>query len=295
MKNITTLIVGSFFSIAAFAQIPNPSFETWNTMSGYSNPAQWGTLNNTTTLASVYTATKGTPGVVGSSYLKITSKTTPAGVANGIAVSGILDSMTMMPKSGFACTQQPKNFTGSWQYMAMGNSAGSISVTLTYWDNMMKMRMPVATANQSLSGMAMSWATFSIPFTYTSSHLPDTCIIFLKASGASPANGDYLWVDNLAFSGSATGVEDHSNTVNDLSVYPNPVGDNLAIDFKLTQSQSVKIQMIDMNGNMVKEVALGTVNSAAKYTMSVEGIAKGEYFINVIANEGTEAKKIIIK
>ena len=295
MKKISTLVICSVLSVTAFAQIPNPSFETWNSMGSYSNPDQWGTLNNTTTLASVYTATKGTPGTAGSSYLKLTSKTTQVGVANGIAVSGKIDSMTMKAKSGFAYNQQPANFTGSYQHMIYGSSQGSIVVTLTKWNSSTKMRDVVATASKTLSGMAMSWATFSIPFVYVNGAMPDSCIIFLAASGANPTANDYLWVDNLAFSGTATGVEDHTSIINGLNVYPNPSTDNISIDFILTQSQNVKIQMIDLNGKMVKEVALGTVNGSAKYSMSVDGIAKGEYFINVIANEGTETKKIIIK
>jgi hypothetical protein len=29
----------------------------------------------------------------------------------------------------------------------------------------------------------------------------------MKASGSAPTNNDYLWVDNLAFSGVVTGIE----------------------------------------------------------------------------------------
>jgi hypothetical protein len=295
MKNITTIIAGTVLSVSAFAQIPNPGFETWVNMGTYENPAQWGTMNNTTKLAAVYTATKGTPGNPGTSYLKLTSKTTPAGVANGIAVSGKLDSMTMLPKSGFAFSMQPANFTGAWQHMIYGTSQGSVSVTLTKWNSTTKVREVIATANQTLSGMAMSWANFSIPFSYVSTIVPDSCIIFLKASGATPTNNDYLWVDNLAFSGSVTGVEHLAGFVNGVNVYPNPSIENISIDFNLDKTENVKIQLIDMRGNFVKEDDMGTVNGSATHSMSITGVAKGEYFINVIAGEGSEVKKIIIQ
>ncbi|TAL56861.1 MAG: T9SS type A sorting domain-containing protein [Bacteroidetes bacterium] len=294
MKKITTIVACCILSASAFTQIPNQGFETWNNMGAYSNPDQWGTLNNTTALASVYTATKGTPGNPGSSYLKLTSKTTPAGVANGIAVSGKLDSTTMQPKSGFAFSQQPTKFTGSWQHMIFGNSQGSVSATLTMWNVTTKMREVVATANQTLSGMAMSWANFSISFTYVSGNMPDSCIIVLKASGSNPTNGDYLWVDNLALSGTATGVENYGSNIDDLSVYYNSSGNTIFIDFNLIKSQNVKIQMIDLNGKLVKEVNPGFVNGITNYSMSADGIAKGAYFINVIANEESEVKKIVI-
>ena len=297
MKKIIPIAVCCIFSFSAFAQtIPNPSFETWTSMGSYSVPAQWGTLDNTTTAVSVYTAEKGTPGSAGSAYLKLTSKTTPAGVANGIAVSGKLDSITRQPKSGFAYSSQPAKFTGSWQYMlgGSGTTPGSISATLTRWNSTTKAREVVATASKTMSGMVMSWASFSINFTYVSGNMPDSCIIFLQASGATPANGDYLWIDNLAFSGTATFVEDHTNIVSNLSVFPNPSSSTIFVDFNLAKSQNVKIQMIDLNGRLVKEVDLGSVIGATKYSLHTNGISKGTYFINVIANEGTEVRKIMI-
>ena len=207
-KIILSAIAGSFLTITAFAQIPNNSFESFTNMGTYDNPVSWGTMNNTTNAMSVYTAQKGTPGFPGASYLKLTSKTMGPSVMNGIAVSGVLDSMTMMPKSGFAYAMRPINFTGRWQHMA--SNQGSITVTLTRWDMGTNSRVTVAAANQTLSGMAMSWANFTIPFTYVDAGNPDTCIIVLKASGSSPVNGDYLWVDNLTFSG-FTGINESTD------------------------------------------------------------------------------------
>ena len=147
-KSILSFIAATTISVTAFAQIPNSSFENWTAVGTYSVPNGWGTLNNTTTLAGVYTATKGTPGSPGNSYLKLTSKTVGTGVVNGIAVSGVLDSMTMMPKSGFAYNMRPANFTGKWQHMIYGSSQGSIKVTLTRWDTGTNMRMPVASGTR---------------------------------------------------------------------------------------------------------------------------------------------------
>ena len=295
MKKITAIVTCCVLSASIFSQIPNSGFETWISKGAYSIPDQWGTMNNTTALASVYTAEKGTPGNPGTSYLKLTSKTTPAGVINGIAVSGKLDSITLLPKSGFAFSQQPTKFTGSWQHMISGSSQGSVSATLTKWNSTTKARDVIATATQTLSGMAMSWANFSINFTYVSPNIPDSCIIVLKASGSTPANGDYLWVDNLAFSGNATAIENHVNIFNDMNIYAKPANQKILVDFNLSKSQNVKIQMIDLSGKLVKDIDLGLVAGYTKYILNINGIAKGTYIVNLVSNEGREAKKIIIK
>lgn len=294
MKTIKILFF-ALISSSAFAQIPNNGFESWTNMGAYENPDSWGTMNNTTALASVYTATKATPGSPGSFYMKLTSKTVGPGVVNGIAVSGVLDSTTMMPKSGFAYTGQPVSFTGKWQHMIYGSSQGGITVVLTKWNTTMGMRDTIAIANQTLSGMAMSWANFTIPFTYMSTDIPDSCIIFLRASGAVPTNNDYLWVDNLGFTGSVAGIEDNNLSFTSVSVFPNPSVTNINVSFELKESNEVELSLVDLTGKLIFTKNLGSVIGIQNETISCENIAKGTYFIKLTTVNGTLAKKVIIE
>lgn len=294
-KTILSIVSVVAFAASAMAQIPNPGFETFTSMGTYDLPNGWGTMNNTTAIASIYTATKGTPGSPGASYLKLTSKTVGPGVVNGIAVSGVLDSMTMMPKSGFAYNMRPVSLTGKWQHMIYGSSQGSIQVTLTRWDTGMNMRMPVASGTVTLSGMAMSWANFTIPLTYVDGNNPDTCIIVMKASGSTPTNNDYLWVDNLAFSGSVTGIENHTSFVSNMVVFPNPSTETINVNLNLKSSQKVSIELTDITGKLILTKDAGTLTGESKQTLNVTGISKGTYLVRVVAEAGTEVRKIIIE
>jgi hypothetical protein len=181
--------------------IPNNGFENWTSMGTYNNPEAWSCLNDMTATMSTYTCLKGTPGSVGSAYLKLSSKTvTGLGVVPGIAVCGTIDAVTMQPTSGFAFSIRPQSFTGKWQYMASGADQGFIGVALTKWNTTSMMRDTVAYAYQALSGMAMSWANFTIPMTYMNGDDPDSCIIILSASRANnvaAVAGSYLYVDEL--------------------------------------------------------------------------------------------------
>lgn len=260
-KKIFTIATALMFiaMISKAQSIPNAGFETWDNMGAYSNPNEWGTMNNTTTLANVYTAEKATPGNPGSSYLKLTSKTTPLGVANGIAVSGKLDSMTQQPVSGFAYNMRPTSLDGKWQHMIFGSSQGSITVSFSKWNTSTMMRDVIGTGSKTLSGMAMSWANFSIPITFTSSNMPDSCIIVMKASGSTPTDQDYLWVDALNFVGAfPAGVNDINKIEN--SIYPNPVSTTLNIK---NNQQANEICIFDLTGKMVlcsKEENLKSIN-----------------------------------
>lgn len=285
----------ALISTSAIAQIPNYSFENWTNMGSYDVPDQWGTMNNMTSPLSVYTVTKGTPGNPGAAYMKITSKTAGSTVVPGIAVSGVLDSMTMQPKSGFAYSSRPASFTGKWQHMIYGSSQGSITVTLTRWDNSMSARVPVATATQTLSGMAMSWANFSINFTYTDGGNPDTCIIVLKSSGNNPTNNDYLWVDNLGFSGTVAGIENHNSFLNSIAVYPNPSSNQIALDLNLKSPEHTQFQLVDMTGRVVYTQDAGMLSGTTKQTIDVTNFAKGSYLIRIVTESGTETKNVVIE
>jgi hypothetical protein len=293
MKQILLMIAG-MFTATTFAQIPNSGFESWATAGSYSLPASWGTMNNTTATFSVYTATPGTPGSPGLSYLKLTSKTTGSTVTNGIAVSGVLDSITMKPKSGFACTLQPVSFTGKWQHMIYGSSQGSVKAVLTKWNSSLNKRDTIAVAAQTLSGMAMSWANFSINFNYTGSGVPDSCIIELKASGSNPTNNDYLWVDNLAFSGTITGIDKKESAASTIHVFPNPSNGKISIAMNTQRAATVTLQLSDVTGKLISEKKLTDVQANAVIDLGTADMARGTYFLKVITDKSTETKKIII-
>lgn len=278
MKRLIQSILLAFIAVSCFSQIPESGFETWINMGTYENPASWGTMNNTTAPSGIFTATKAAPGSPGSFYMKLTSKSIGGNVANGIAVSGVLDTITKKPKSGFPFSSRPQTFTGKWQHMIYGSSAGSVSVFLTKWNASFLLRDTVAVANYNLSGMVMSWATFNITINYLSSEFPDTCVIFLRASGTNPTANDYLWVDNLSFSGSVSGISETTGSGFTLNSFPNPANDQMV--FTCTKPFQVGDRLIisDMFGKIVfdKTVLESTVK------VNTSGFANGTYICKIV-------------
>lgn len=294
MKNILLFLCVAIAS-NALAQIPNNGFEDWTDMTGYFVPNLWSTMNHTTDAYSLYTVTKGTPGSPGSSYMKLTSKTINGSVVNGIAVSGELDSIAMKPISGFAYTTRAESFKGKWQHMIFGTSQGGITVALTKWNVAQNKRDTVALADTTLDGMAMSWANFTIPFEYNNLDYPDSCIIFLRASGSVPKNNDYLWVDNLSFYGTVTGVEDVVASTNQISVSPNPASKHLNLSFAIDDKTPVTIEMCDISGRVVYSRKAEAMTGLRTEVISLQGIAKGSYMVNVYSQENKLSSKIVVE
>ncbi len=296
MKNsiLSFLFLASTF-VTTNAQIPNNTFEIWNDMGNYDNPDQWGTLNNTTDPSGVYTATKA--GSAGNFYLKLTSQTIGPAVFNGVAVCGKLDSITMQPISGFAYNERPETFDGKWQHMIYGNSQGSLTVTLTRWNSTSQIRETIATASQTLSGMAMNWTNFSIPFTYQNLYFPDSCIIVLKASGNNPTNNDYLWVDDLAFNGTVpgnTGIDDLDYSNLSFSIYPNPVSEKMEILLISETSAHVTITLSDMQGKIVFSRLVENTRPDEKITLDVSVFPSGCYLVKISDDHKIQSRVVVI-
>lgn len=298
MKKSILFVAATIISVSAFAQIPNSSFENWTSAGSYSNPDGWDNLNGMTSSMSVYNCTQGTGGASGggSSYLKLTTKNVAGmGIMPGVAVSGVMDMMTYKPISGFPYTQNPQSLAGSWIYMPTGADVGFVSIYLTKWNSGMMMRDTIAVATQTISTMIMSWTNFSINLTYNSSVSPDSAIIIFSSSGTSPVANSYLSVDNLSFTGGTTGIENIENFISNVSVYPNPSTEKISIELNINQASTVKFQLLDLAGVLIKEVNVGGIIGKYNTSINTTGIAKGTYFLKVYANEAVEVKKIIIQ
>ena len=294
-KNISLLLTFTFCVLAVSAQIPNFSFENWINKGAYEIPTQWGTLNNTTASDNVFTVTKASPGSPGSFFMKITSKTVGATVVGGIAVCGELDSINKRAKSGFAYSAQPASFTGKWQHMIFGTSQGSVKAILTKWNVALNKRDTVAIAAKTLTGMAMSWANFTVNFVYFNSDTPDSCIIELRSSGNVPTDQDYLWVDNLGFTGIATAINELNSNHMDWSAYPIPGNGSIFIRLSNKIATATKLELTDVQGKVVLVKNLGTLLGETTQNIDISGVSKGSYFVKVSTEQGSDTKKIIVE
>ncbi len=297
MKKLITFIAAAMISSPLFAQIPNNGFETWTTVSGHDNPTGWDNLNGMAMpmSASMFTCMKGTPGNPGASYMQLISKTMMGNVVPGIAICGVMDTATHMPKSGFACTTRPVSFTGSWQYMAYGSDQGHMNVLLCKWNSSTNMRDTVAFCNYALPGMVMSWGTFTIPLIYRSGAIPDSAIIVLAASGATPVNNSYLYVDNLAFTGTVPAGVTNVNPVIVSSVYPNPTKATTKIAYTSENGTDMHITISDMNGRVVSNIVNKSAIGANNYQFNASALPKGFYIIKLTDGTAIQFEKLIVE
>lgn len=288
---LSIILVFAFISAKAQSVIPNAGFENWTSMGSYNNPDNWGTLNDFTAPLGVYTCVKGTPGAVGTAYLKLSSKSVLGiGVVPAVAVSGEIDINNFTAASGFAFSDRPQSLTGKWQYMANGSDHGYIAVLLTKWNTANNTADTIAYMYYQLPGMVMSWANFTLPLTYISGNYPDSAMIAFSASGTSPVAGSYLYIDEIAFYGSVQGVKDHPHT-SGIKIYPTPAKNTLNLDFNSMTLKSFSIQVFDITGKLLKKDEFSSERSSV--SVDISGLPNGFYYLKLLSSGKTFVKSFI--
>ncbi|NQX96480.1 MAG: PKD domain-containing protein [Flavobacteriales bacterium] len=92
-----------------------------------------------------------------------------------------------------------------------------------------------------------------------------------------------------------TGIENEIESVSELKVYPNPVKNNLTLEFTLIESSSVEVILTDLLGNKVAIVAAENMNLGSnKVNYNVSDISNGIYLLNIKTDNSLQVKKIVV-
>lgn len=285
MKRIFSLAVIMAFSAMAFAQaVPNNSFENWTNTNGYNTPDNWMCLNDYTAPMNTFTCMRGTPGTPGMYYMKLISKNVAGlGVVPGVAVCGSLNLSNFNPIGGFPFAFRPNSFDGKWQYMGASTAdVGKIEVLITHFDAATGQRDTVGRAYHDLIDMEMAWVNFSFPFTYYNTNTPDTCIIYMNASGASPEATSYLYVDNLSFSIPTN--NDELSMTNEWNVFPNPASSTINLQLPAAYSNASNLRIYNALGQFVVEHQA----MAGLISLDISNLPNGMYYLVVTSDHETK-------
>jgi hypothetical protein len=276
---LCAIILGSLatFSTTAFAQIPNPGFETWS----LGNPTGWTTNNalgaDTTVVRTtdVHSGTYAAQGIV----------TSLVGVT-------IPPTLTVL----FPWTTRSSTFTGYYKYSPVGGDTLMIAAVLAGSSTAVAAGIVKTTVAQS------SYTQFTITMQYLSSATPDSGGVYfaiIPATGSTLAHaGSTFKIDDIAFAG-ATGVESavgktpqsyalHQN-------YPNPFNPSTVIGYDIPASGYVSLKVYDMLGR--ERATLLGADQAVGYhqvTFDAANFASGTYFYRLQSGGYTATKKLTL-
>ena len=97
----------------------------------------------------------------------------------------------------------------------------------------------------------------------------------------------------LSLTPATTGIDAY-NEVFSFDTYPNPVQDKLTVAFTLPSEQSIMVQLVSLDGKVVKTLDNGMVIGTYFQTYTTEDVAKGIYLLKINSSIFNQTKKIVI-
>ena len=282
MKKIYAITLLVFSIMICRAQtIPNAGFENWTNFGTYSDPDSWSSQNFITASSSMFTCEQDSPGAVGASFMKLTTKLISGSTTVGFAQS---KATFFQQGAGFAYNLTPVNFTGQYQYIPGTGDAGFGFVLFTRWNSGLMTRDTVANAVQVFSAATTGWTVFSAPINYLLSGNPDSATIIFESSGFGTTTvGTMLYLDDLGFSGNiTTGINASSPAY--FTIAPNPFSSETTLSFSQEQNNST-IYITDVLGKEIRKETF----SGKQFMIEKENMNSGIYFVQI-----TDEKKNIV-
>ncbi len=108
----------------------------------------------------------------------------------------------------------------------------------------------------------------------------------------------FVWqAANLTFAGflpgNATGINNTISNVN-LNVYPNPASDKVMVNFELSSSTDLNVQLIDPQGKVIVSEKAQYSNGAHSMSIDLGGLSNGNYIIQLVGNTDKVSKQISV-
>lgn len=251
MKKTLLLITLAFVTLLTQAQIPNAGFENWTD----DEPNDYFTLNLLLALSGKSSVSKTEDKHSGSSAIKLETveftnvflselDTLPGFAFLGETEKGV---------AGKPFTSRPTSFSGFYKTNFTKLDTAFIAVALYKWNAQKKDQDSIGGALFATSTNVSNYASFTVPFIYTSStENPDTMVVFLASSGGNPIPGSTLFVDDLSISG-ITGTRT-SLFANYTPAFPNPAREQLHLN-NIPSSAAV-VEIRDITGKLIEVIAV---------------------------------------
>jgi hypothetical protein len=110
---------------------------------------------------------------------------------------------------------------------------------------------------------------------------------------------DAAWIDNIILPPhqvTSTTIFSPIVEETEFTVYPIPAKDFLNLEYALTETEDVIINITDISGKLVKNIVSNKQNKGHYYShINIEALNKGVYFVSFVTKNNTSIKKLIIE
>lgn len=126
-------------------------------------------------------------------------------------------------------------------------------------------------------------------------HYDSKIVAFISIYNPDPTKVEILNVIEVPLS-FATGVADvKTSAVIGAKIYPNPTSGITQVDFNLTSTSNVTVEVIDLVGKKIMDVKQGAfANGTHSVYFDATDLNNGVYFVNIKSSEGSATQKFVV-
>ena len=288
MKKTLLFVVFATVCLLSNAQfITNNGFETWTG----SDPANWTSPNSLTSGFGVTTVTKETVDVyAGLNSAKLVTTPVLGTPVPGILTNGTITLSAPYVNGGVPFTDRPASFKGYYKYTPAGGDFCFMSAAL------FKTGASDTIGYAQFTNLATvgAYTLFQADFTYSLPDNPDTIQIIISSSNPNAAvNGSVLKVDALYLEGGTLGISKY-HLLNNISIFPNPVNDNLIVNYSFESKSNASIKIINSLGISVYETDNISAGNNNSININTSNLTPGIYFLTILSGNKTETRKFVV-
>lgn len=121
----------------------------------------------------------------------------------------------------------------------------------------------------------------------------------LAANGNGTSAGDETYLNDFTVTLLPVGINDNSNLVQNINTYPNPVSNQLNVNFELVKPQEVSIRLLSINGQeqarLLTNTQLASGTQQQQFDLGARQLGSGLYVLEIAGEEFTTTQKIVVQ
>lgn len=113
--------------------------------------------------------------------------------------------------------------------------------------------------------------------------------------------GNNFYLDDInLYAGSSSneivlGINEFNESINDISLYPNPTDGELNVSFSASKNKDIQFQVLDITGKIIQNNVVNAVQGSNLVLLDTQIFAAGSYFLKIMSDDHFKTLPFVIK
>ena len=113
--------------------------------------------------------------------------------------------------------------------------------------------------------------------------------------------GNNFYLDDInLYAGSSSneivlGINEFNESINDISLYPNPTDGELNVSFSASKNKDMQFQVLDITGKIIQNNLVNAVQGSNLVLLDTQIFAAGSYFLKIMSDDHFKTLPFVIK